>query len=85
MTKLTQWLFCGVLFMSSWLALIMEHTPIKMTDDVKIWAYLIPVFAIAIFGVINFFIRTKKIICFNFIFFQKGYFFDNHCLQSSYI
>jgi hypothetical protein len=51
MTKLTEWLFGGVLFVSAWLALIMDKTPIKMTDDIRLYAYMIPVFAVAAFGV----------------------------------
>lgn len=51
MTKLTEWLFGGVLFVSAWLALIMEKTPVKMTDEIRLYAYMIPIFAVAAFGV----------------------------------
>lgn len=82
MSKLTQWLFCGILFLSSWLALIMEHTPIKMTDNVKIWAYLIPVFAVGIFGVRIFsaikILYNKKLISVKFS--KKGCFVNNNCV-----
>ena len=41
MTKLTQWLFCIILFLSLWLALIKGYTPIKVNDEMLIFAYLV--------------------------------------------
>jgi len=41
MTKLTQWLFVLVLFLSVWLAVIFGRTPLAVTDQTKIWIYLV--------------------------------------------
>ena len=41
MTKLTQWLFVLVLFLAVWLAMIFEKTPLKMSDQIQIWVYLV--------------------------------------------
>ena len=41
MSKLTEWL-CGiVLFLSVWIAVLSNQTPLKVTDDLKIWIYLV--------------------------------------------
>lgn len=29
----------------------MEKTPVKMTDEIRLYAYMIPIFAVAAFGV----------------------------------
>ena len=41
MTKLTQWLFCIILFLSLWLALIKGYTPIDVNDDMLLFVYLV--------------------------------------------
>ena len=41
MTKLTQWMFCIVLFLSCWLAVIGGYSPVKVSDEFLIWVYLV--------------------------------------------
>ena len=41
MSKLTEWLFGIVLFLSVWIAVLLNQTPFKVTDDLKIWIYLV--------------------------------------------
>ena len=53
MTKLTQWLFVLVLFVSIWLSVIFEQTPLKVTDQTKIWIYLVYIYKYYIYNVIQ--------------------------------
>ena len=65
MTKLTQWMFCIILFLSLWLAVIGGYTPVKVDDEFMIWVYLIPVFLIAGFGIVSVFIIGYRVATFN--------------------
>ena len=52
----------------------MDKTPIKMTDDIRLYAYMIPVFAVAAFGVSI--LHLTLVYCWkNELFSKKFYFF----------
>ena len=65
MTKLTQWLFCIILFLSLWLAVIGGYTPLKVARDQLIMIYLAPVLIVAAFGIVSLFILAYRVITFN--------------------
>ncbi|CAF0739787.1 unnamed protein product [Brachionus calyciflorus] len=65
MTKLAQWLFGITLFLSIWLALLKDLTPIKVTDENFLWISLIPVGLIALFGIISLIIIAYRVSTFN--------------------
>ncbi|RNA08613.1 dolichol-phosphate mannosyltransferase subunit 3-like [Brachionus plicatilis] len=65
MTKLAQWLFGLTLFLSIWMAILKDLSPIKVTNDNIFWIYLIPVAFVAIFGVVSLLIIIYRVATFN--------------------
>jgi len=65
MTKLTEWLFGGIIFLGLWVALITDNTPIKMTDELQIWAYMVPFIVLASFGAVSLGIIAYRVATFN--------------------
>ncbi len=65
MTKLTEWLVGGTIFLGIWLAVVTNNTPIKITEEIQLWAYMIPFFVLTAFGFVSLGIIAYRVATFN--------------------